>query len=109
MIELIDAHCERLRVEAVPLYPDVIQVDGQPFYPVQHFRGWDGRLRRDAATRRDEAHSAIRELASQIPEGPGRYRRIAEELNNRDLPTLTGRTPWTAENVRQIMRRRKIV
>lgn len=108
LLDLIESHCARMEVEAVPLCPHVIQIDGQLFDPVRHFRGWDDRIRQQAALRRDQAHSAIRELASQMPEGPGRYRWIAHELNRLELPTLTGRTPWTAENVRQIMRRTKI-
>ena len=109
LLDLLPRISRASGVEALKLYPDVIQVDGQPFDPVRHFRSWDDRIREEAAARRDQAHSAIRALADEIPEGPGRYQSISDELNRRGIPTLTSRKrPWTAENVRKFMSRKSI-
>lgn len=92
---------------AIGLSPDPIRVNGQLFDPIRHFRNWRRRDRSEATKRRRNIAEALAKLTQRFPSGDGRYALIAESLNEQEIPTKTGR-PWTAENVRIVLRRQAI-
>jgi hypothetical protein len=93
-------------IEVVPVVACPIHIEGEPgdFDPIEHFQTWDEEIEY-SRRRRDTAENALREMASKYP-GRGRYKLIAAELNDKRVPTLSGRTEWTDEIVRQLIKYR---
>jgi hypothetical protein len=91
-------------IEVAPVLACPIPIDGGMFDPIQHFQRWDQTMKHSRKSR-DEAEAALRKIAPAHT-GRGRYERIARELNEKDVPTLSRRTVWTAEIVRQLIKYR---
>jgi hypothetical protein len=87
-------------LRVLPLPPDPIPIDGRRFDPIEHFKEW---RKRDGTTRAKlklAAREGLRAALATVPEGNGRWKTIADQLNAAEIPTSGGK-PWTAENVRK--------
>ena len=91
---------------AVPLPPDPLIIDGKLFNPGEHFQEWRDRDREAMANLDRRARDGLVAAVSEIPEKRGRYRQIADVLNEREIRTFNGGR-WTPENVRKALRRGK--
>jgi hypothetical protein len=93
-------------IDAVPLPPDPLTIDGQRFDPNEHFRAWRQADAAAMASFKERAATGLQYALLEIPEGRGRYKQIAEMMNERGIKTLRGGL-WTAENVRKQLERGK--
>jgi hypothetical protein len=87
---------------ALPPLRQVVLSDGNPYDPVEHFRRWRERYMR-ADERHARALEGLRTASPAIPSQRGRYRLIAEWLNEAGYRTKTGRR-WEPDNVKAAMR-----
>jgi Recombinase len=53
---------------------------------------------------KERATAGLQYALLEVPEGPGRYKRIADIMNERGIKTLRG-GKWTAENIRKRLKR----
>ena len=100
-------YLEQEGLDALPLPPDPVPIDGQMFCPITHFQTWRQRHGQHHE-RRQRALSELINAAVDIPKGPGRYASLAEILNSRGESTASG-LPWTATNVRKQLTRHGLV
>lgn len=94
-------HLRRLDVERVPLSPDPIVLNGERMDPVRHFSDWREQETAAMSALRLGAYMGLREALAACPEGEGRWRTIADQLNAEGVGTVRGGR-WTAENVRKL-------
>ena len=92
------------KIATLPLLPDPMMIDGQCFDPVLHFRSWQVRHETDAAELRRQARDEVAVVMTALAGRRGGYQAAAEILNERGIPTATGR-PWTADGVRKTHKR----
>jgi len=76
-----------------------MDMDGELFDPIDHFRTWEQKRREIALGLEKHALAGLRKAMEEIGPGWGRNRKIAAWLNQRGIRTSTGR-PWTDDNVR---------
>jgi hypothetical protein len=91
-------------IDAVPLPPDPLTIDGQRFDPSEHFGAWRQADAAAMADFKERATAGLQYALLEVPEGPGRYKRIADIMNERGIKTLRG-GKWTAENIRKRLKR----
>lgn len=94
-----------MRLERLP--PDPILIGGKLFHPARHFAEWRKRDRSVMTRLRLEAYAGLRTSLSEVPDGEGRWRQVADALNGRGTRTVRGGT-WTAENVRKLAGRLRL-
>lgn len=88
---------------AIPLWPREIEIDGKKFHPGNHFARWrdldfEARVRCKRA-----ADEGLEKALSEIPDGYGRWPKIADWLNERKIRSYNGRA-WTGDNVRKAVK-----
>ncbi len=92
--------CRKAGLEAIPIWPTEVMIDGKSFEPDRHFHEWRERQREwteGKVERLRLALSRIGQLRTQkLP-----YAKIATTLNQEQLRSATGR-PWTGEMVRKL-------
>ena len=81
-----------------------IILDGRRFDPAEHFSHWRIRDIEERERRRELVPAALAAALAEVPEGRGRWAKVAALLNERTVPTLGGGTAWTADNVRKAAR-----
>lgn len=89
-----------LGFEVLPLPPDPVMINGALFDPIQHFADWRERDRLMKTRLETEAAAGLRAALEAVPDGPGRWQAIAEQLNSDGIRTVRG-VLWTAEGVRK--------
>jgi len=100
LVDQIEA-LRALRIRSVAMPPDEIMLGGRRFEPEKHFSHWRINEIGERETRKVLVPEALRRVLSEVPEGRGRYGRIASLLNSREVPTLGGGTEWRSDNVRK--------
>jgi hypothetical protein len=76
-------------------------MDGHPFDPHAHFRGWrDKQMAWSAA--KPERMAKARHRALALRDQNESYRAIAQILNGEGIVNATGK-PWTSDNVRKLL------
>jgi hypothetical protein len=96
----LGAWARRTSVKALPIPPSSLDVSG--FDPHQHFSKWrHAQHEWSAGKPQRRARALARALELQI-EGRS-YPGIADQLNNEDVPSLTGKR-WTGDNVGKLMK-----
>jgi hypothetical protein len=88
--------------EAVPVAADEV-LNG--FDPEEHFSMWRVQDREERERRRTLVPAALRAALREIPEGRGRYGRIATLLNAQGIPTANGGAVWTSETARKALQK----
>lgn len=96
----------RSDVSCLDLPPDPVNIDGDMFDPIEHFRAvksvCDGYG--SLAARRAALAGRVADVVSELRmSGKPTNSDIAERLNTEGITSLSGRT-WTAENVKQFLR-----
>lgn len=96
---VMDPWVERQGLDHLPVAPDPIETDGEVFDPADHFRAWRQEQKKWTAGKSERRASALRKIAALLAQG-NTHRAIAEELNRRAVPTISGKM-WSAEMVRK--------
>jgi len=78
-----------------------IMLGGHPFDPADHFSMWRVRDAEERERRRRDVPAALAAALAEVSEGRGRWKAVANLLNEREVPTLGGGTCWTPDNVRK--------
>jgi hypothetical protein len=99
-------YIEEQGIDAIPLPPDPLTIDGKLFDPREHFRAWRQTDEMAMAGFKERARAGLQYALLEVPEGPTRYKQIADLLNGRGIKAFRGGT-WTAENVRKQLVRGK--
>ena len=103
-------YIETHQLDHIALSPDpVIVPDARfdpcdPFDPIVHFRRWRRKDTTARSKRNEQTQPSLALLFAEVPSGRGRYAIIAEQLNEKQIKTRTGKD-WTAENVRVAAKR----
>ncbi|MCF4124483.1 hypothetical protein [Methylobacterium sp. SyP6R] len=100
MRTILEDASENRGIQVQDLRPDPAPIEGGVFDPVKHFRRWQRRQSSEAQATRSQAKQEVAAVLSQLPEGSGRWKAAADELNARGVTTATGRH-WTADGVRK--------
>lgn len=92
---------QTLGLTLLRLPPDPVMIDNEVFDPARHFTAWRRRDERALRLLKTAAQEALLTALADIPDGAGRWHRIAERLNDGGIKTIRGQT-WTAENARKL-------
>lgn len=88
-------------IERIPLSPDPIDVGGERLDPIRHFADWRDRETAAMSALRLGAYAGLQTALTEVLEGEGRWRTIADRLNAEGIRTVRGGR-WTPENVRKL-------
>ena len=88
-------------LRSLGLSPDEIMLHGHVFDPAVHFSNWRSAEALERERRRYVVPQALALALAEVPAGRGRWAKVAELLNEREVPTFGGGTNWTGENVRK--------
>jgi hypothetical protein len=94
-------------IRSEELSPVPMTIGGRQFDPSKHFQAW---RRHDALAMeslRRKAGGGLAAALGEVPDRPGRYRELADRLNEQGIKTVRGGL-WTAENVRKALKRRTL-
>jgi len=94
------AEATSLGFDVLPLPPDPVAIGGALFDPIQHFADWREQDRSMKIRLETEAAAGLSAALEVVPDRPGRWRAIAEQLNADGIRTIRGAI-WTAEAVRK--------
>jgi len=92
-----------IRTEEVP--PEPVSMDGKEFDPQIHFAEWRHQQQAWMAGKAARADVSYGHASTLRDEGLS-YPEIAERLNEKGLPNLTGK-PWAPDNLRKFMEKMK--
>ena len=92
---------EHAGVSVTGLPAEELMLDGWNFAPAMHFSKWRDQEKKERERRRQVVPKALGAALAEVPEGRGRWAKIAALLNERGSPTSTGGAVWNAENVRK--------
>ena len=95
---------DELGLQLIRLSPDPITLDGELFDPARHFATWRDQDVRAMEQLRLAAQEGMQAARGEVPDGAGRWAKIATLLNSRGVKTVRG-GQWTAENVRKFVQR----
>ena len=84
------------------LFPAEIMMDGQRFYPAEHFRKWRSAQKEFIASK-DQRLAAAKAAAEALSPSCSNYSELAEALNEEGHLTATGKQ-WTAENLSKFLK-----
>ncbi len=99
---------QELGLAVIGLPPDPLTIGGQLFDPARHFAAWRKDDGSAMAQLRLNAHEGLQVALAEVPDGNGRWQAVAKVLNGRSIQTIRGGT-WTAENVRKLAGRLRMV
>ncbi|WP_114944807.1 recombinase family protein [Microvirga calopogonii] len=91
-------------IRTIDLTPDPVDIDGQPFNPVEHFRHHKDLNLHERSVIYRTAASSLREIMTNLPDVSGRYAHIATTLNELGIKTPNAKQ-WTAANVKKTIQR----
>lgn len=97
----IEAAIREFGIESVRLPPETIRIDTIFFSPRKHFSAWRVMEKQERERRKVEVPVALRAALDAVPEGRGRYQKIAELLNAQRTPTIGGGMIWKRDNVKK--------
>src|SRR5713226_4924951 len=83
-------YIEEQGIDALPLPPDPLTIDGELFDPREHFRAWRQADTAAMVGFKARATAGLQYALLEIPEGPRRYKRIADMMNGRGIKTFRG-------------------
>jgi hypothetical protein len=89
------------KVDVRLIYPDPVVMEGKSFEPHQHFSDWRQRQQEWSEGKAARAESARAE-ATQLQGAGMSLVSIAERLNAKGMPSLTGK-PWAPDNLRKFL------
>ncbi len=101
---LMQTAADELGLRLIRLSPDPITIDDEVFDPARHFARWRDQDIRAMEQLRLAAQDGMQAALAQVPNGAGRWARIATLLNGLGIKTVRGGR-WTPENVRKFVQR----